>query len=66
MDQQGVSKISGDARDRGYIMLEGTRIDGGKNNRNIQEFYNVEMCIRDRAISDLSNPIASEVKVGIS
>ena len=30
LDQQGVSKISGDARDRGYIMLEGTRIDGGK------------------------------------
>ena len=41
LDQQGVSKTSGDARDRGYIMLEGTRIDGGKNNRNIQEFYNV-------------------------
>lgn len=41
LDQQGVSKTTGAARDRGYIMLEGTRIDGGKNNRNIQEFYNV-------------------------
>ena len=25
LDQQGVSKTSGDARDRGYVMLEGTR-----------------------------------------
>ena len=52
LDQQGVSKISGDARDRGYIMLEGTRIDGGKNNRNIQEFYNVvgRTCRCDRTL----------------
>lgn len=41
LDQQGVSAVSGAARDRGYIMLEGHRIDGGKDGQNIQEFYNI-------------------------
>ena len=26
LDQQGVSKATGDARDRGYVMLEGRQI----------------------------------------
>lgn len=41
LDQYGVSKASGDARDRGYIMLEGHKISGGENNKNIQEFYKI-------------------------
>lgn len=28
LDQQGVSKATGDARDRGYVMLEGHKISG--------------------------------------
>lgn len=37
LDQQGVSKATGDARDRGYVELEGHRIEGADL---IQEFYN--------------------------
>lgn len=41
LDQYGVSKASGDARDRGYIMLEGRKIAGGEGNKNIQDFYKI-------------------------
>lgn len=44
LDQQGVSKASGDARDRGYVLLEGHRISGGDENnkyRAINKFYNL-------------------------
>lgn len=41
LDQYGVSKTSGDARDRGYIMLEGRKITGGENNKYIMDFYNI-------------------------
>ncbi len=38
LDQQGVSKATGDARDRGYVMLEGHKISG---EQAIQDFYNL-------------------------
>lgn len=41
LDQYGVSKASGDARDRGYIMLEGRKISNGEDQQNIQRFYNI-------------------------
>lgn len=34
LDQQGVSKATGDARDRGYVMLEGRQIT------DVEGFYN--------------------------
>ena len=38
LDQRGVSKVTGDARDRGYVELEGRRITG---NENIEKFYQI-------------------------
>ncbi len=41
LDQQGVSAATGAARDRGYVMLEGHKIEGGNDNQNITDFYNL-------------------------
>lgn len=44
LDLQGVSKATGDARDRGYVMLEGHMIKGNNADETaklIQDFYNL-------------------------
>ncbi|WP_300703274.1 SusC/RagA family TonB-linked outer membrane protein [Bacteroides sp.] len=66
LDQYGVSKASGDARDRGYIMLEGRKISGGKNNQNIQEYYKIvggRSGVTDQYMYDATNIRLRELSI---
>lgn len=52
LDQQGVTQVTGEARDRGYVMLEGKQIEG------VYDFYNLvggRECVTEHYVYNATN-----------